>query len=103
MSAQNDRGKNGPKAKNIEGVLVVSIPQSIINVEHICRQNKSIYAHKGFRFFKDKDSDNQKGQQKQYYVEKSGNLQMFPVGHGASESTQAHRDIHIHTHAHAQT
>ena len=53
-------GKNGPKATNIVGVLGVSVPQSIVNVEHICRQNKSIYAKVWDFFFKMK-THHQKG------------------------------------------
>lgn len=57
--------KNGPKAKNIAGVLGVSIPQSIVNVERIHTPNKSTYANKGsdfFFFFKIKTQRfNQKG------------------------------------------
>lgn len=43
--------KNGPKAKNIAGVLGVSIPQSIVNVERIHTPNKSTYANKRSDFF----------------------------------------------------
>lgn len=42
--------KNGPKAKNIAGCWVFLF-QSIVDVEHIHTQNKSIYANKVFGFF----------------------------------------------------
>lgn len=40
--------ENGPKAKNIAGVLGVSVPQSIVNVE--CIHTQSVYANEGFCF-----------------------------------------------------
>lgn len=42
-------------------VLGVSLPQSIVNVEHMHTPNKPIYANKGFGFFfffKDEDYEN---------------------------------------------
>lgn len=56
--------KSGPKAKNIARVPGVSIPLSIVNVEHTHPQNKSIYANKGF--VPDKVSENQQDWENQY-------------------------------------
>lgn len=102
--------KNGPKPKKLAGHRVVLFHRVLLIYNtHTHTHPKSIYANKSlgfsffFFFFKVRTQKIKRASRNSVKLGSRVPPKMFPVGHGTPESTQAHIDIRIPTHARAQT